>query len=229
MNSGIPKVQNPPRNHDKPNKRRKRPLTAYNIFFRDERQRLLQQFSEVKGQVPDNNLISAMVAKAWRRRTLTESAHYDALAAKERYTYALDLVESTVEDHPSGESWKDCHPPNFSERSSAVAHDTPFALQYLTETAQPDLQVHSVCDPLPATTPYAKSLHEEYVFNMPLAQPACPLGIECIHKTTESAVHSEHEGDILLLIKDEFDEDDAIFLREVFDSEEDSQTNAALS
>lgn len=70
----------------------RRPLTAYNFFFHDERQKLQDQLYRKTGQRPTYTQISRLVGASWKKIDGTTKAHYEALAIKDKRRYALELV-----------------------------------------------------------------------------------------------------------------------------------------
>lgn len=62
---------------------KKRPLTAYNIFFREQRDHV----SSLRRQIPpgqDCPSIAKIISDQWKALTRPQRAHYDALAAEEK-------------------------------------------------------------------------------------------------------------------------------------------------
>ena len=84
------KVKKPPK---KPSNKPSRPLTAYNYFFHDERQRLQERLFKANGQRPTYTQISRLVGASWKKISPDNKAYYDTLAMKDKRRYALELVE----------------------------------------------------------------------------------------------------------------------------------------
>eukprot|EP00977_Amphora_coffeiformis_P020793 scaffold8504_cov267-Amphora_coffeaeformis.AAC.2 len=68
-----------------------RPLTAYNLFFREERRKVKAVFSRLKSA--DRPSLSRYIGDKWKAATPSERAHYDVLAVKEKTKYAAKLLE----------------------------------------------------------------------------------------------------------------------------------------
>jgi hypothetical protein len=76
----------------------KRPLTAYNIFFKDERKNLLQELPvREKGKPKDSRgkigfaALARAVAKRWKDIDSTKKTHYGRLADKEKIRYSTEM------------------------------------------------------------------------------------------------------------------------------------------
>ena len=74
-----------------------RPLTAYNIFFHDERQRLHQAYLDGTSRKLSYQETSRVVAARWRRLESQEKAYYKQLAAKDKRRFALEMVQWKIE------------------------------------------------------------------------------------------------------------------------------------
>lgn len=70
----------------------RRPLTAYNFFFHEERQKLQEQLFRITGQRPTYTKISKLVGANWKKIDAAQKAYYEALAIKDKRRYALELV-----------------------------------------------------------------------------------------------------------------------------------------
>lgn len=64
----------------------KRALTAYNLFFRDHRNRM----AKLRRETPDCPSIAKMISIVWKRLDPTQRAHYDMLAAKEKFRHYIE-------------------------------------------------------------------------------------------------------------------------------------------
>ena len=74
-------------------KKPRRPLTAYNYFFHDERQILQARLFRITGQRPTYTQISRLVGANWKKITPEKKAGYEALAIKDKRRYALELLK----------------------------------------------------------------------------------------------------------------------------------------
>eukprot|EP00977_Amphora_coffeiformis_P009409 scaffold2179_cov165-Amphora_coffeaeformis.AAC.13 len=98
----------------------KRPLTAYNIFFRDERQRLLETLPVLKnvkskkahGKIsfPD---LAKRISREWKRISPASKVHYCELACHDKLRYYREM-----EEWRAGES-------SPMEDQNSVANDYP--------------------------------------------------------------------------------------------------------
>lgn len=110
----------------------KRPLTAYNIFFQEERNRVHARTLAQTGQKPTFKEVARSVANAWKTATLGFKAQYEALAAREKRRYALELVEYRTNSERATEG-----PGESTQNSCSHASTDAFS------TSLPALQV---CD-----------------------------------------------------------------------------------
>ena len=74
-------------------KKPRRPLTAYNVFFQDERQRLLSEFRETGSTRPDFKYFAQQIALRWKRISAQDKSHYDQLAMMEKHKYVTKLIQ----------------------------------------------------------------------------------------------------------------------------------------
>ena len=80
-------------------KKPKRPLNAYNLFFRHERGQLLDSLPERPGGKPRNSHgklgfedMARLVGSKWRSINATKKAKFDALALKEKERYRSEMA-----------------------------------------------------------------------------------------------------------------------------------------
>ena len=69
----------------------RRPMTAYNIFYREERIELLRKLNT--SPQPDFKDLARYVAKRWKAIEPEQKVYYDQLAMTEKQKYASKLVE----------------------------------------------------------------------------------------------------------------------------------------
>ena len=73
----------------------KRPLSAYNIFFKDERERLLETMKASSHSNPSEKLgfaaMARTVAVRWREVDPTQKAYYDHLASLDQRRYKIEM------------------------------------------------------------------------------------------------------------------------------------------
>lgn len=105
----------------KPKDKPKRPLSAYNLFFKDERE-LKAKFQ------PDLKLgfaeMGRMVAGKWRNLPKDKRAHYDAGAKKERDKYFEKLaLWKTLQEKKQDNEEFDCQMESFYDSFSADSDD----------------------------------------------------------------------------------------------------------
>lgn len=68
----------------------KRPRTAYNIYFRDQQEKLRNSREYYKMKSAS---IASMIAKTWKHVTPSVRVHYDQLAVQDKYRYYREKVE----------------------------------------------------------------------------------------------------------------------------------------
>lgn len=61
----------------------KRALTSYNLFFRDHRNRI----AKLRREHPDCPSIAKMISIVWKKLDPAQRAHYDMLAAQEKFSH----------------------------------------------------------------------------------------------------------------------------------------------
>lgn len=74
----------------------KRPLTAYNFYFRDERVKILKERESGALEPTNGGFFSAMgklVAKRWVELPPSEREHYEKLAKADRERYSKEMDE----------------------------------------------------------------------------------------------------------------------------------------
>mmetsp|Transcript_5432 Transcript_5432/g.11098 ORF Transcript_5432/g.11098 Transcript_5432/m.11098 type:complete len:196 (+) Transcript_5432:140-727(+) len=74
------------KNQNKPRK----PISAYNIFFQAERQRLLGM---AEGKKPDFRNLAKYVSAKWKRMTYPDKVEYVQKAIQDKKRYACELLE----------------------------------------------------------------------------------------------------------------------------------------
>lgn len=77
----------------KPVSRPKKPRSAYNFFFSEERLRVHARILEETGSRPRNAEVSGLVAARWKNLDQSEKQRYLALAAKDKHDYALRMIQ----------------------------------------------------------------------------------------------------------------------------------------
>jgi hypothetical protein len=76
-----------------PYKKPTRPLTAYNIFFHDQRQIIQEETMRTTGSKAHFTEVTKIVGSRWRKLGQEDRLHYKKLAAKDKQRYAVELVQ----------------------------------------------------------------------------------------------------------------------------------------
>lgn len=86
----------------------KRPLTAYNIFFKHERTAIEKYIQKETGKKAPYKEVAKKVAQQWKLLSAHKKAQYDVLAAKDKQRYATELAtfSETQESNKNNSSLK---------------------------------------------------------------------------------------------------------------------------
>ncbi|KAL3927145.1 MAG: hypothetical protein SGBAC_013200, partial [Bacillariaceae sp.] len=80
----------------KPKDRPKRPLSAYNIFFKEERARILEEVAASKGEDPQGKIgfqnLAKLIGKRWQELPANEMIYYKEKANTDMVRYKEEMV-----------------------------------------------------------------------------------------------------------------------------------------
>jgi hypothetical protein len=104
----------------------KRPLTAYNFFFRDQKERIADFRRQNQGRACPPS--ATMVSELWKKITPDLRAHYDVMAAKEKFRHYEEKLqwEHYTESHRDDNS-QDTSGDQLSTRNGGANEDEPSA------------------------------------------------------------------------------------------------------
>lgn len=102
----------------------KRPLTAYNFFFRDQKKKIAEIRRQNQGRPCPPS--ATMVSELWKKITPEVRAHYDALAAKEKFRHYQEKLqwEHYTESHRADTN-HNASTDQLIRRSGAAHEDEP--------------------------------------------------------------------------------------------------------
>ena len=147
-----------------------RPLSAYNLFFHDERQRIQEEVLTTTGKKAQFTEVSKLVGSRWRSLSTQDKKYYQALAAKEKRRFALAILNWQIQQEsitPENQETLQGPMPSVPEAT------TPSALS----TAHTD-KVHQ--------NKYGTSPHLSYAYR----EPTAPLLLPTIPKP--EAIQTQH-------------------------------------
>lgn len=78
-----------------------RPLSAYNLYFQDERKRIQQEILNATGKKAHFTEVTKLVGRRWRKIGAQDKKYYETLAAKEKRRFALDMLEWQMQQESS--------------------------------------------------------------------------------------------------------------------------------
>jgi hypothetical protein len=90
-----------------------RPLTAYNLFFHDQRQLIQEEAMSTTGSKAHFTEVTKIVGSRWRKLDQQGRLHYKKLAAKDKQRYAVELVQWKIQQEHIG------------QQRGVTARDTP--------------------------------------------------------------------------------------------------------
>lgn len=76
-----------------------RPLSAYNYFFHDERNAIIQDVEQGLRTKPAFADMSKFIGNKWKQVSDGQRAHYQEMAARDKRRYALELVQWRQRQH----------------------------------------------------------------------------------------------------------------------------------
>lgn len=149
----------------------KRPLSAYNMFFQQERRGVQAQLFEALGRKATNKEVTQKVGEKWKLIPSSQRAHFELLAAKEKQRYALEVIKmkqsedegrkksaKTQDSRPSVHVGERSQPgtsatsePPYSSSHGAVAAILPFHQHHRTSISASalSLPLHPAAQSLP--------------------------------------------------------------------------------
>lgn len=80
-----------------------KPLSAYNCFFHEERQRIQDDLIQQTGKKPNFTYVTKVVASRWRKLSQEDKLHYDQLAVKDKRRYALEMIQWKLQQEKTSE------------------------------------------------------------------------------------------------------------------------------
>mmetsp|Transcript_12506 Transcript_12506/g.29837 ORF Transcript_12506/g.29837 Transcript_12506/m.29837 type:complete len:460 (-) Transcript_12506:205-1584(-) len=84
------------KNRKKPKDRPKRPLSAYNIFFKEERARILEEVAASNGEDPQGKIgfqnLAKLIGKRWQELPANEMVYYKKKAETDMVRYKEEMV-----------------------------------------------------------------------------------------------------------------------------------------
>lgn len=127
--------------HEKP----KRPLTAYNIFFREERQRLLETLpvcTNVKSKKAHGKIsfpdLARKISRAWKDISPASKVYYCELACQDKVRYYREMEEWRVAERNRGVATED-----EVEDKSSMAQEVASSIEPIS-TSMPRPDVYGV-------------------------------------------------------------------------------------
>ena len=157
----------------------RRPLTSYNIFFQEERYRMLREIDQdPDAHRPEFKDLARSIAKRWKAVTPGEKAYYDQLALVEKQKYVAKLIE-----------WHDSQQTTMVVEEKAVQEsERNNGLSILVDVARP---LESITDPGMADDSFSPSIFDEV--------PTLPYEDERSFRVKNVAVPNDinHGGTIL--------------------------------
>ena len=112
----------------------KKPLTAYNLYFRDERAKVLKLL-QANARRPEHKELTRYVAKKWKLISPQEKAYYTRLAMAEKQKYARQLVQ-----------WHDQQQQYFSEKGSLTTEQGHQQWERVQKPSNSDLPAPTLFD-----------------------------------------------------------------------------------
>ena len=99
-----------------------RPLTAYNLFFHDQRQLIQEEMLATTGNKAHFTEVTKIVGSRWRQLGQEDRLHYKKLAAKDKQRYAVELVEWKIQQEILGEQRQEATPVSAALRVQVPHH-----------------------------------------------------------------------------------------------------------
>lgn len=204
----------------------KRPLTAYNIFFQEERRRVQASTLAATGRRATYKEIARKVAGNWKKLDATDKAPYQALAAKEKRRFALELVDYHLSGTNKGSETRF---PHVAPKAGAHIRAPSQSLSYVPlgnqativgdmQSAMHSPSLHTVLPGLalqrePSVPPYPGLQKVDFstLSHHDLKKYFCDETVDPAHMCSSLVPLSATQNFQYI-----FDEDDASFLRDLY-------------